>query len=535
LTRPTLAQAEAWRPDSLREAAATWYAAAADVHARVEVAVEGVAATHEFWTGSAAAAARRDALTAGHTSATLARAMVLAAVAARDGADQISSARAEVLDLVTLARGEGFAVGDDGSVSVYASATALLVALSGGDETVAHGMLQVRADELTRRIADALDHLGAVDVDAAKDIDEAMDVPVPRPPATVPAGAWPVQEGDIVAGWPAMSQDRITEQIAEMTGEQRQTLIDGFPRQVGNTDGVPWDMRIAANRTNIAQAVLDEHDPRRTAFYLGLLAEIDAPDGSGLRVDRQILAFDPDRASLVELSGDVAAASSVAVLIPGMNTAIERSAADTATARRMVQATGGEVAAITYLGGPFPRSDDLAVAVARAADPRFALEMAPRLVSFSSDVDRTVDASGRNIPVTYIGHSYGGSILGTAEALGMTADRTLYLASAGAGVGVDDSGDWHNRNPDVLRFSMTAPGDVIQLVQGIPGGPHGADPDRMANVIHLATGNYDDGWPFVGPQTHTDVLDDPASDAWRNILAVITGDRQHIELANQQR
>lgn len=57
------------------------------------------------------------------------------------------------------------------------------------------------------------------------------------------------------------------------------------------------------------------------------------------------------------------------------------------------------------------------------------------------DVDRTVDATDRAIPVTYIGHSYGGSILGTAEALGMTADRTVYLASAGAGFGVDDSSE----------------------------------------------------------------------------------------------
>jgi pimeloyl-ACP methyl ester carboxylesterase len=149
--------------------------------------------------------------------------------------------------------------------------------------------------------------------------------------------------------------------------------------------------------------------------------------------------------------------------------------------------------------------------------------MAPRLVAFSEDVDRTVDATGRPIPVTYIGHSYGGSILGTAEALGMTGDRMLYVAAAGAGVGVDDPGDWHNRNPDVLRFSMTAPGDFIEAVQGIPGGPHGADPDEMPGVVRLATGHYDDGRSLAGPNAHTDVINWP-SDAWRNILAVITGD-----------
>ena len=78
-----------------------------------------------------------------------------------------------------------------------------------------------------------------------------------------------------------------------------------------------------------------------------------------------------------------------------------------------------------------------------------------------------MDATGRQIPVTYIGHSYGGSILGTAERLGLTADRTLYLEAAGAGVGVDDPSDWHNRNPDVLRFSMTAPLDPIAWCRAV--------------------------------------------------------------------
>jgi len=293
-------------------------------------------------------------------------------------------------------------------------------------------------------------------------------------------------------------------------------------------------MRVAANRVNIAQAIIDEHgdDPesqRRIAFYRSLLGEIDDPAASGQRVDRQILAFDPARGSLIELNGNLSTAKSVAVLVPGLNTTIEGSAANTQTARRFVSATRGDVATITYLGGPFPRGNPV-TGLIEAANPRYALDMAPRLVAFSEDVDRTVDATGRPVPVTYIGHSYGGSIVGTAEALGLTADRTLYVAAAGAGVGVDDPGDWHNRNPDVLRFSMTAPGDFIEAVQGIPGGPHGADPDEMPGVIHLATGHYDDGRLMAGWQAHTDVLNWP-SDSWRNILAVITGERARIQLA----
>ena len=528
MTRPTVGQAETWNPDALRRTADGWDAAAGDLQSRVDAVTAGVNDSRDFWTGSAADAARARGGTIAAGGAFATRCLITAAVAARDGAAQMGRARDDVLALIATARAEGFSVADDGAVS-GGDPSRLLVSLSGGSPAVT-------ADVLTARIVAALDRLGAADADAAHDIAEALTPSRAPDSPTVPAGAWPVPPADAVAGWSAIGQDRIANQIAAMTPQQRQYLIDEFPKQVGNTDGVPWDMRVAANRVNIAQAIADERrrggpgSQGRIAFYQGLLAEVDDPARSGGRVDRQMLAFDPDRASLIELNGDLATAKSVAVMVPGMNTTIADSTANTTTARRFVSATRGEVAAITYLGGPFPGGDFIADGVVDAADPRYALDMAPRLVAFSEDVNRTVGATGRDIPVTYIGHSYGGSILGTAEVFGLTADRTLYLAAAGAGVGVDDPTDWHNRNPDVLRFSMTAPGDLIEAVQGFPTSPHGADPDQMPGVIHLPAGNYDDGRPMAGPQAHTDIVNAP-SDSWRNILAVITGDSQTLHKA----
>ncbi len=528
MTRPTVAQAEAWKPDALRRTADAWDAAATDLQTRVDALVHAIVGSRDFWSGSAAEAARGHGGTIAAGGAVATRCLVTAAVAARDGAEQMGSARDDLLALLAAARADGFAVADDGVVT-GGGTSPLLASLAGGST-------QVATDVLTTRIGAALDRLGAADEDTAHDITEALN-PVHAPRTqTGPAGAWPVPLADVVAGWSAIGQDRIANQITAMTPQQRQRLIDEFPRQVGNTDGVPWDLRIAANRVNIAQAIADERrgngpgSHARVAFYQGLLAEVDDPAHSDRRVDRQILAFDPDRESLIELNGNLAAAKSLAVMVPGMNTTIEGSAANTKTARRFVSATGGEVAAITYLGGAFPRGDHLATGLLDATDPRYALDMAPRLVAFREVVDRAVDATGRGIPVTYIRHSYGGSILGTAEVFGLTADRTLYLAAAGAGVGVDDPSDWHNRNPDVLRFSMTAPGDLIEVVQGIPASPHGADPDEMAGVIHLTAGDYDDGRPMAGPQAHGDIVNAP-SDAWRNILAVITGDSPTLHKA----
>jgi hypothetical protein len=307
-----------------------------------------------------------------------------------------------------------------------------------------------------------------------------------------------------------------------MTPEQRRYLVEQFPHQVGNTDGVPWDMRIAANRINIEQAILDSRgDQRRIAFYRGLLSEVADPTGKPGRAQRKVLAFDPARSSFIELIGDLRTAKNVAVLVPGMNTTIQDSAANTKTATRFVKKARGDLAMITYLGGPFPQGA-IPGGIDDAMDTHYATDMAPRLVAFSEDVNRVVDGLSRDIDVTYVGHSYGGSILGTAESTGLTADRTVYVEAAGAGVGVHDVGDWHNRNPYVLRFSMTAPGDWIEPLQGLPVNPHGADPDVMGGVIRLDTGDYDDGRRVGGVNSHSDVLNEP-SDAWRNIYAVMTG------------
>ena len=171
-------------------------------------------------------------------------------------------------------------------------------------------MLAVRAHAQARQIFGALDLLGAADADAAADIADALADPgVPAHRATVPAGAAAGVRARSCRWLAAMSQDRIANQIAAMTPDQRLRLVAEFPRQVGNTDGVPWGMRIAANRINIAQAVLDERDPpaapRSTA---DCSARSTTPPVAG-RADRQIIAFDPARSSFIELTGNLDRAS----------------------------------------------------------------------------------------------------------------------------------------------------------------------------------------------------------------------------------
>lgn len=511
MIRPTVSQVHSWRPETLAGLADHWAAGASQLRALLDDGLPGAAGS---WSGPAARAADNHAARIAADGAALLARIDEGCAALRAGAAQLADARADVLLLVAQARAAGHPPGEDGTVTSDAALTAAL------------------------RVA--LDRAGAVDSDAARCVDAAFESVQPgtgsprewagqawvaRGAATVPAGIAPENLSALVATWPGTGQAGIAAGVAALTDADRNRLVQLFPAQVGNTDGIPWEMRVAANRLNIAAAA--ESDPVRAAFYRTLLHDVEDPARSGRRVSRQILAFDPARAALIELHGDLAKASSVAVLVPGLNTTVEGSAAQVSTARRFVGATRGDVAMITYLGGAFPHGNPL-TGLADAADPGYALAMAPRLVAFSEDVDRRADAAAAAagtgpIPVTYIGHSYGGSIVGTAEALGLTSDRTLFVAAAGAGVGVHDPSDWHNRNPAVLRFSMTAPGDFIEAVQGLPGGPHGADPDELAGVVGLDTGYYDDGRLMAGWDAHSDVLNWP-SDSWRNILAVITGD-----------
>jgi hypothetical protein len=570
MTPPTVPQVLAWRPSALTELADEWDRAAGRLQTQADAVDDAMAGTSGVFTGSAAGAARR---AIGPTAAGLrrmCRALILAAAEARDAADVIGRSRDRVLTVLAEARGEGCPVADDGTVRPSPEPSALLVICSGGSASAAHAMLDERAAELTRALQGALSALGAADAEAAGAIDAAFDAGISRTfdPAVRPAAT----AGDPVAYWPQMSQDSIAAQVAAMSEAERQRLIDQHPREAGNTDGVPWQMRMAANRINIANAILDQHhridvpaeaklsaavsamrdpadaerlwatlqvDPAlraatiaaydrdardRLEYYETLLADVPDPLDPDRRVPRQVLAFDPERESLIELSGDLGRAHALAVLVPGLNSSFDGAADDVATARRFVAGSEGDVAMISYLGGHFP-TGSLVAGVTDAADPHYALEMAPRLVAFSEDVERQAGA----IPVTYLGQSYGGSILGTAERFGLTADRVVYVEAAGAGVGVHNPSDWHDRNPAVLRFSMTAPGDPIELVQGIPFGPHGADPDEMPGVIQLDTGRRLTGAPMAGPSAHSDVINEP-SDAWHNILAVITGDREHIHV-----
>lgn len=330
-----------------------------------------------------------------------------------------------------------------------------------------------------------------------------------------------------------------------MSADDASVLAMLFPADIGNQSGVPFANRADANTVAVIDALAREREnlsgltARGQRHYSGFSTvgsedEIAASQDrielyeSILADDRQILLFDASGdGRIAELHGTIGPGTDdLGVHVPGTGTDMSTFEGITRRSRSFVaNDPNGELSMISWLGGDMPDG------VARDAPfNHYARDMAPALADFSRDVRQELDRSpaADNRPsTTYLGHSYGGATVGLAETHGLDADRVLHVASAGMGHGVDDPSDLPESQSGVNRYSMTAPDDFIGMTQGRGWGDdigHGADPDDFPGTDRLHTGDFsDDGGRIDGPvAAHSDVFT-PQSDAWLNMLAVLTG------------
>lgn len=257
----------------------------------------------------------------------------------------------------------------------------------------------------------------------------------------------PVNEGPtyIASWWASLSPDA------------QALLLRDHPEIIGNLDGVPFDVRVAANRVNItnaladvqqsipdleqrlseAQARWDENlasgtpdgtlgaelsteisqleqeldDARRHAeMYDRLLNEDTVRYENGARTTgrgHQVVLFDPENGAFAEIVGNLdAATQNIAVMVPGTGSNfLNMTGPDSAYDRCESFVTAddvkpdGSLAVVSWIGGPLPQ--DL---ITEAPQARFAGDLAPRLASFTDGLTNPGD-----VPVTVVGHSYGGS------------------------------------------------------------------------------------------------------------------------------
>lgn len=549
---PSKSQVVGWQTDFLATLAQQWSARAKAWERAFRAYRKAVTYPGGTdWTGVAATAAKTQADIEHQRATRAAETLTRLAAVAGDGAADLQICRANVLEAIAAATDAGFAVDDD--LSVRDSRPA---ADDADARLVRAAQAEAFADDI-RRKADALATRDGDVAAALRSGTAELAGYASRPdPGRLAATDDPAALAQQLT---TMTPDERAEFLAHLSPDTVHAMVLADPETMGNTNGVPFDVRIAANDINIRNALAAElakpqPDQARVDQLRAMLTPIDdplSPAGLGQprrQVNRQFVMFSTEgNGRMIELVGRIQPGiHGVGVIVPGASSNLNSSGWNHAAAVNLARASGSPV--FLYLEGDFPQG-------VAAADKSYAAVMAPQLVAFGHEIDRAVAQSAPGTPVTYIGHSYGGAIVGTAEQLGLRADRIVHASSAGTGI---YSSGYTDPNPNVQRYSMTAPGDSIAVVQSlprdvglshipgfdqIPGIPHTtdgqagnplgglpgvSDPDKIPGVIRLDTGYYSPtgahpGELIVGPEGHGSYWNDPGSDAFKNMAAVIGG------------
>lgn len=158
---------------------------------------------------------------------------------------------------------------------------------------------------------------------------------------------------------------------------------------------------------------------------------------------------------------------------------------------------------------------------------------APRLAAFDVAADLELSSSRtRDVRTTYVGHSAGGSLLGTAEREGLDSSAIVYVAPAGVGHEVGSPEDTANQYAE--RYWIQTRDDPIWAAQAFGGGAHGpsgwegSNPTAQMGAHRLESGFLRDGTDtLIGEDDgamggHTSYFI-PGSDSATNIQGVIEG------------
>jgi hypothetical protein len=501
----SIAEVRGWDTASFATAGAAASARAADIDGAMTAADAAIGAA-DRWAGPSGEAARRGFAIEFEQSRELRNLLLCIADDAADAGREVGSARGRLLDLVDTLPPD--LVRDDGAV------------------TDPDGDPLPDRTSLVRAALDEVYRQDALFAAAITQTGQALQL-LTRDPARVvaPSGAT-VDAAAAIDQLDAMSIAERQQYFEHLSPAERRLLLSADPAAIGNTDGVPFDLRIAANDVNIRNARDAElrkppatRDDALIARYTAMVDDpIDEPQrtaGGDNSTERQFVAFDPrGQGSWIEQVGRITRSTKgVGVYVPGTGTTLAGSDTNLRSARNLARESGGAV--FVYANGDLP--DKI---IPDAVSPTYAAAMAPGLVDFGRALDHEIGCAAPGVKTTYIGHSYGGVVVGHAEELGLRADRVVYASSPATGL--IPGQPWTNPAPEVQRYSLTAPGDLIQDVQEIRPFD-GRDPDHHPMITRMDTGHYGDGRLVAGLHAHGDYWNDPQSDAFQNLARVIGG------------
>lgn len=312
----------------------------------------------------------------------------------------------------------------------------------------------------------------------------------------------------------------------DMTTAEQQALAAEHPELLGNTDGIPSDVRNDANRTILTDYVAQHPDDDYAANLLKTVTDDNLfllgfePPTSYETADGYTITEDW---KVITATGNPDTADNIATLVPGTG-------ADAA----WDQIYGGELGKYGTehyidLAGRlasdanqnYPNSDTVAVMylgydapnnLAYASGPGFAARGAEGLHDFTTGLEATNQGEPN---ITNMGHSYGAVAVSQADqyGTGTSADSVILVGAPGPGEGIDHADDFRVGEDNV--YVLNSDDDPINAA-GI-AGVHGSDvTDPSFGGVHLAS---DDG-------LHMDYFE-PGTEDWENIIKVVTGNANH--------
>lgn len=296
-------------------------------------------------------------------------------------------------------------------------------------------------------------------------------------------------------------QKSIEELWATFSEDERNRLALLYPGVVGSLGGIAPAQRFAANRVKVAGALYDlrqqRHDlemtervsksflghashrgwvdgerseqwqslDKRIAFYHSILND-DSTAGTG---PRQILVFDnAGDGKFAEVFGTIDGdTENLGVFVPGTTTSMDSIGNYAKNMSGVAHGdSSGKTAMVVWMGTDLPDE------VSNAVSASYAKQGSSDLVDFMVGLGvKPKNAAGEGTNITVGGHSYGGALVGLADAKGLPANNVVHLSSAGAGKGMWSVDDYATEdafgNPrQVNRFSQTPRIDAINVSQG---------------------------------------------------------------------
>ncbi|OBF86269.1 hypothetical protein A5791_20780 [Mycobacterium sp. 852002-51163_SCH5372311] len=242
----------------------------------------------------------------------------------------------------------------------------------------------------------------------------------------------------------------------ELSGEEQRALIDAYPYEIGNAEGVPAWARNEANQHQLTQR-LDELQSRTDAGerltrgerkelrrYADLQRALDnaKAEAAHLGGEVHILAFDPkvfhgDGRMVVSVGHDPHRADSVSWHVPGVTTTIDKLGGNLGNALNHLKSVAmenpdGKTASIAWIGYDAPSGKGIFRMAFHGLASEGGAILHSDIAAFNAGIDGTA-AHGEHFSNNHIfGHSYGSTTTSYAGRNGQLAGHVHSITLAGS-------------------------------------------------------------------------------------------------------